>query len=367
MANHNHGGAKGHGAAEGPGDGGASGGGASGGRADRVLLAHGDGGLLTANLVEEVFLPYLGGQRSEQLLDAAVIQPKGSGRLALTTDSFVVKPVFFPGGDIGSLAVHGTVTDLAAGARPVAITAGFILEEGLDVDSLVAVVRSMGEAAARAGVHVVAGDTKVVERGAADQLFINTTGLGEVLPQADLAFARIAPGDRVLVTGTVGDHGVAVLSRRRGLAFDTPVRSDSAPLFDLVAPVLEEVPGVKFLRDPTRGGLATTLKEIALSAGVEIVINEERIPMDDAVRGACDILGLDPLYLANEGKMILVVAPGDVAPTLQRLRRHPLGATAAEIGVVEARAGQGELWLRTTLGGTKRLDRLAGEQLPRIC
>ncbi len=341
---------------------------------ERVLLAHGDGGLLTAKLVDEVFLKNLGGQAAGGLLDAAILDGRGRGgsrggrrRLALTTDSFVVKPVFFPGGDIGSLAVHGTVNDLASvGACPLALSAAFILEEGLEVAVLQRVVASMGKAAARVGVPIVTGDTKVVEKGAADGLFINTTGLGEILPAADLSFGRLRPGDRVLVSGSVGDHGVAVLSQRKGLAFETPVISDSAPLFDLVRPLLERAPGVKFLRDPTRGGLATTLKEIAASAGeVDIVIEEDRIPVRPAVAGACEILGLDPLYLANEGKIIVVVEESGAAEALRILRGHPLGADAAEVGRVEA--GRGDLWLVTSLGGTKRLDRLTGEQLPRIC
>lgn len=359
------------------------------GRTERILLAHGDGGLLTARLVEEVFLKRLGGQPAGGLLDAAILGDPGGvdgsggaggpggrtgragpgfggSRLALTTDSFVVKPIFFPGGDIGSLAIHGTVNDLTSvGARPLALSAAFILEEGLEVSVLERVVDSMGAAAARVGVAIVTGDTKVVERGAADGLFINTAGLGEVLPAADLSFARLRPGDRVLISGTVGDHGVAVLSKRKGLSFETAVVSDSAPLFDLVAPVLEQVPGVKFLRDPTRGGLATTLKEIAASSGLDIVIDEDRIPVRPAVAGACELLGLDPLYLANEGKMIVVVEEGGAAGALRILRDHPLGVEAAEIGRVEA--GRGDLWLTTSLGGTKHLDRLAGEQLPRIC
>jgi hydrogenase expression/formation protein HypE len=341
----------------------------AGGDSRRVLLAHGDGGLLTSMLVEEVFLEHLGGQAREGLLDAAVLSAGSDGRrLALTTDSFVVKPIVFPGGDIGSLAVHGTVNDLAAvGARPLALTAGFILEEGLAMDTLIDVVRSMAAAAAAAGVSVVAGDTKVVESGAADQLFINTTGLGLVLGEADLSFARVVPGDRVLVTGTMGDHGVAVLSRRKGLAFETGILSDSAPLFELVEGVVRGVPELKFMRDPTRGGLATTLKEIALSSRRDIVIEEDAIPVTRGVRGACELLGLDPLYLANEGKMILVVGDGGAAKALELLRRHPLGRAAVVIGEVRACTGSGELWLRTPLGGTKRLDRLAGEQLPRIC
>ena len=344
---------------------------------DRILLAHGDGGLLTAQLVEEVFLKNLGGQVAGGLLDAAVLEHRdadpgggtraGQRRLALTTDSFVVKPIFFPGGDIGSLAVHGTVNDLASvGARPVGLSAAFILEEGLEIAVLERVVASMGRAAAHAGVPIVTGDTKVVERGAADGLFINTTGLGELLPAANLSFSRLRPGDRVLVSGTVGDHGVAVLSQRKGLSFEAGVVSDSAPLFGLIAPLLENVSEVKFLRDPTRGGLATTLKEISASAGgIDIVIHEDRVPVRPAVAGACELLGLDPLYLANEGKVIVVVGESGAADALSILRRHPLGAGAEEIGRVEA--GQGDLWLTTPLGGTKRLDRLAGEQLPRIC
>lgn len=342
-----------------------------------VRLAHGGGGALTRSLVADVFLKHLGNPALNRLEDAAVLAPpgEGGGRLALTTDAFVVAPPFFPGGDIGRLAVCGTVNDLAAmGARPLALTASFILEEGLALADLERAVASMAAAAAEAGVAVVAGDTKVVERGGADGLFITTAGVGWVPGGVDLGAHRVRPGDAVIVTGPVGDHGVAVLSRRPGLAFDTPVVSDCRPLWGLVDHLLARLAGagsgagvaaLRFLRDPTRGGLATVLKEAAEAAGLDVVLDEAAVPVRPEVRGAAEFLGLDPLYLANEGKLVAICDGEGVEGVLAALRERPEGRDARIVGRVEA--GRGNVILRTAFGGRKILDLLPGEQLPRIC
>lgn len=342
---------------------------------ESILLAHGDGGLLTGQLISGLFLRYFRSPVLGRLTDAAVLSlakgqpevnwPQG-GRLAFTTDSFVVDPIFFPGGDIGRLAVCGTVNDLAvSGARPLFLSAGFILEEGLRLDELERVVASMAAAAAEAGVEIVAGDTKVVDRGHGDKIFINTAGIGVVAPGVDLGYHRIVPGDLVLLNGPVGEHGLAVLSRRQGLEFETPVVSDCAPLNALVLPLLPRFPGIKFLRDPTRGGVATTVKELAMAAGVDVLLFEDQLPVSDQVRGAAEMLGLDPLYLANEGKVVMVVAAGETPSVLEAMRHLPGGQGASVIG--EVRAGGGNAYLRTVLGATRVLHLLAGEQLPRIC
>lgn len=352
---------------------------------DRILLAHGDGGLLTHRLVRDLFLKGYGGPRLREQGDAAILDPVP--RMALTTDSFVVSPIFFPGGDIGKLAVTGTVNDLAvSGAVPRYLTAGFILEEGLEIARLARVVESMAATARDCQVEIVAGDTKVVGRGQADGLYINTSGVGFVLPGTDLRYDRIRGGDAVIINGSVGEHGLAVLSRREGLEFETPIVSDCAPLSGLIGPLLERFPGIRFMRDPTRGGVATTLKEIALSAGVDIVLKEAAIPVTDAASAAAEMLGLDPLYLANEGKVLVIAPEEDAAGILEFMRAHPLGRAAGIIGRVEGPAGAGaqpllvagtdalggsgwcgRVYLRTVYGGTKQLDMLAGEQLPRIC
>ena len=335
-----------------------------------VALSHGDGGLMTRRLVNDVFLR-LGGKVLGRLDDAAVLDVAADlagGRLACTTDSFVVDPIFFPGGDIGRLAVCGTVNDLAvSGAVPRFLAASFILEEGLAIAALQQVVDSMVRAAAEAKVEVVAGDPKVVERGHGDKVFITTTGIGFVPAKVELGAELIQPGDAVLINGAIGEHGLAVLSARPGLAFKTAVKSDCAPLADLVARVLAAAP-VRFMRDPTRGGVATTLGEAALSAGVDIVLDEERLPLTPAVVGGAEMLGLDPLYLANEGKAVFVVPEAAAAAALAALRGHGLGRAAGVIGRVEKRSGdEGRLFLRTALGSRRRLPLLSGEQLPRIC
>jgi hydrogenase expression/formation protein HypE len=333
-----------------------------------VLLGHGSGGRLSAELLERVFLPRLGGPVLARLEDAATV-PIRSGRIAITTDAFVVTPRFFPGGDLGSLAVHGTVNDLAmVGARPLYLAATYIIEEGFAITELERLVASMGAAARAAGVEVVAGDTKVVGRGAADGCFITTTGVGEPMRlDAAVSVAAARPGDRVLVSGEIGLHGVAILSCREGLAFEADVRSDSAPLHDLVEALLAAAhAGVRALRDPTRGGLASALNEIAAASRVSIEVDEERVPVPEAVHGACEMLGLDPFYVANEGKLVAVVAAAHAARALEALRAHPLGRDAAIIGTV----GDGEAGLvtaRTRAGGRRIVQKLPGEQLPRIC
>lgn len=333
---------------------------------DTVLLGHGSGGRLSGDLVREIFLPAFQNPALDRLDDQAIVQVNG-GRLAITTDSFVVKPLFFPGGDIGSLAVHGTVNDLAmGGAHPLFLTAAFILEEGLSMDVLRRVVQSMRNAAEQAGVAIVTGDTKVVEKGSGDQLFINTTGIGTVPEGVNLSANRARPGDRVLLSGTIGDHGIAILAQREGLEFESCIESDSAALHNLVAQMLKACPGIRCMRDPTRGGISSTLNEIAESSKVGIELVEREVPVREEVRGACEMLGLDPLYVANEGKLVAIVPSDSAADLLSVMRSHPLGRQARMIGTVsETHAGL--VTMRTDLGTSRVVDMLAGDQLPRIC
>ncbi|QGP91085.1 Carbamoyl dehydratase HypE [Neomoorella glycerini] len=330
-----------------------------------VSLAHGDGGELTHRLISDLFLRYFRDEALQPLNDAALL-PAQCGLLALTTDSFVVKPLFFPGGNIGTLAVNGTVNDLAvSGARPLYLTVGLILEEGLPLPVLEEVIAALAAAASEAGVAIVAGDTKVVERGHGDQIYINTTGLGLVAGNIDLGCHRVRPGDVIICSGAVGDHGLAVLAARENFGLEG-LKSDCAALHTLILPLLENFPGaVKWLRDPTRGGLATTIKELALSAQVDIILSEEAIPVHDSVRGGAEILGLDYLYLANEGKFCAVVDRVAAEDVLAFLRRHPLSCEAALVG--EIKEGSGRAFLRTALGATRELYLLSGQQLPRIC
>lgn len=336
------------------------------GHHERVQLAHGGGGRLTRELIDRVFLPAFDNPQLAARHDSAVVALGGT-RVAFTTDAYVVQPRSFPGGDIGMLAVHGTVNDLAmAGARNAALSAAFVLEEGLAMAELRAVVASMQAAAAACGATLVTGDTKVVDRGKGDGMFIVTSGVALVPDGVDVRPARVRAGDAVLVSGDVGRHGIAVLSVREGLAFDSPVASDCAPLDALVAAPIDAGIDLHCLRDATRGGLATALNEIALDAGVGIELDEGAIPVSDGVAAACELLGLDPLYVACEGRMIAFVAERDAARTLDLLRSHALGAEAARIGtVVEGTAGK--VALRTRLGTRRLLDLLSGEQLPRIC
>ncbi len=332
-----------------------------------VLLAHGGGGRLMQMLIERMFLPTFANPALGELHDAAVLSLDGT-RLAFTTDAFVVSPLFFPGGDIGRLAVHGTVNDLAmSGARPLALSLSFILEEGLPMEDLWRITRSIQEAAQEVGVPIVAGDTKVVDRGKGDGLFVTTSGVGQIPPGVTIAPSRARPGDRVLINGAIAVHGIAIMSVREGLEFETTLESDTAPLHDLVARMLE-VGGehIHVLRDPTRGGVASALNEIAAQARVGIRLDEARIPIWEEVRGACEILGLDPLYVANEGKCLAIVAPEVAEEVLAALRAHPLGREAAIIGqVVEDHPGK--VFLRSRIGGMRVVDMLSGEQLPRIC
>jgi hydrogenase expression/formation protein HypE len=333
---------------------------------DTIQLAHGGGGRLMRQLIEEVFLEPLPPPALTERHDSAVV-PLGAERLALTTDSYVVTPRFFPGGDIGKLAVYGTVNDLAmSGAHPLYLSAGFILEEGLAMAELRGVVASMREAARECGVRLVTGDTKVVDRGKADGLFINTTGAGRVPQERAVHPRRVRPGDVVLVSGDIGRHGIAVLSVREGIAFETPVQSDCAPLTPLVAALFEAAVDVHCLRDTTRGGLASALNEIALDSGVSLVVDESEVPVDEAVAGPCELLGLDPLYVACEGRMVAFVPEPQADAALEAMRRHPLGTGAARIGRV-TQGPAGMVSLRTRLGGQRLLDLLSGEQLPRIC
>jgi hydrogenase expression/formation protein HypE len=337
---------------------------------DTILLGHGSGGLLSAELMRSVFLPAFHNPVLARLDDQAIVNVNGV-QLAITTDSFVVKPLFFPGGNIGSLAVHGTVNDLAmGGARPLFLSVAFIIEEGLSIEVLRRVVESLRAAAQKAGVEVVTGDTKVVEKGSGDQLFINTTGIGLVPEGLELSANRACPGDKVLLSGSIGEHGIAILAQREGLEFECPVVSDSAALNGLVAAMLRvngnDHSRIRCLRDPTRGGVSSTLNEIAEQSRVGIQLEESAIPIREEVRGACEMLGLDPLYVANEGKLIAIVAPEAAESILEAMRNDPLGEDAQIVGSVVA-APSPIVTIRTSLGTTRCVDMLAGDQLPRIC
>lgn len=332
-----------------------------------VQLAHGGGGRLSQVLIERLFAGAFANPALAALHDGAVLEVNGA-RIAVSTDSYVVSPRFFPGGDIGSLAVHGTVNDLAmCGATPLALTCGFVLEEGLPMDELWRVVQSMQAAAAAAGVAIVTGDTKVVDRGKGDGLYVNTTGIGLVREGVTIAPARAAAGDRVLLSGAIAEHGIAIMSVREGLEFETELKSDSAALHGLVAAVLDAAgEAVHVLRDPTRGGVSSALNEIAQAAKVGVRLEEAAIPVTDPVRAACEILGLDPLYVANEGKAIAIVAPAHAAAALAAMRAHTLGRDAVDIGEVVA-DHPGRVFMRSRIGGVRVVDMLSGEQLPRIC
>lgn len=345
---------------------------------ERILLAHGSGGKLSHELIEKLFLPRFANPTLSNLDDSAALSlasaiggaagryPDGT-RLALTTDSYVVKPLFWAGGNIGRLAISGTVNDLAmVGAQPLYLTAGFILEEGLPVSVLADVAEAMKATADEAGVSVVAGDTKVVEKGSADGLFINTAGIGVILPGRDVSGRNAVPGDTVIVSGYIGDHGIAVLSQREGLEFGTDVVSDVAPLNGLVEAMLAVSPNVHVLRDPTRGGLGTTLNEIAQQSNVGVRIYEEKVPVREGVAVACELLGYDPLYVANEGKLVAVVAREDSETVLEAMRRHRYGRDAAIIGEITAEP-RGKVLMKTGIGGTRIVNMLMGELLPRIC
>lgn len=330
---------------------------------DKILLGHGSGGKLMHELIRQHFSPAFG---IEGAGDSAVVTVPTS-RLAYTTDSYVVTPLFFPGGNIGDLAVNGTVNDLAvSGAEPLYLTAGFVIEEGFPLSDLKTIVSTMSEAASKAGVKIVAGDTKVVNKGKADGIFINTSGVGSLPDGRVIAASDIRPGDKVIISGEIGSHGVSVLSERNGLSFNPPIVSDTRPLNNLVRAMYDVTKEIRFMRDPTRGGLATTLKEAALESGLCIRIKEQSLPVPQGVKGACSLLGLDPLYVANEGVLIAVVDPSAADALLSAMKQQEHGKHSAIIGTV-AGSPSGMVLLKTTIGGTRIIDMLQGEQLPRIC
>lgn len=332
---------------------------------DTVVLGHGSGGTLSRDLLNRLFLPELGKAAPRALDDSAVVTMDGQ-RFAITTDSHVVSPLFFPGGDIGRLAICGTVNDLAmVGAQPVALTCGFVIEEGLSFDVLQRVVASMKEAAQEAGVYIAAGDTKVVQKGGADQLFINTSGIGKIAAGVSISGVNAKEGDVVIVSGTIGDHGIAVLSAREGLGFETKLESDVAPLNHLVQ-ALGRAGQIHVLRDPTRGGLATSLVEISEQSNATIEISEQILPVKPAVKAACELLGFDPLYVANEGKLVAFVKESEADKVLDVMKKTKYGEDARMIGKVIG-TGKSQVRLKTTIGGTRLVDMLPGEMLPRIC
>ncbi|MBR9973450.1 hydrogenase expression/formation protein HypE [Magnetospirillum sulfuroxidans] len=332
----------------------------------RVDLTHGGGGRAMAQLVEELFVAAFDNEILSQGNDQGAFSVPG-GRMVMSTDGYVISPLFFPGGDIGSLSVHGTINDVAmAGAVPIGLSAGFIIEEGFPLADLARIVTSMAAAAKAAGVPVMTGDTKVVEKGKGDGVFITTAGIGMVPAGIDISGDKARPDDVILVSGSMGDHGIAVMSQRESLGFETAILSDSAALHTLVAAMIAAAPGIRVLRDPTRGGLAATLNEIASQSAVGMVISETAVPLKPQVLGACELLGLDPLYVANEGKLICICPPEDAETVLAAMRAHPLGGDAAIIGQCDADPHH-FVRMKTAMGGTRIVDWLAGEQLPRIC
>lgn len=333
----------------------------------QVEMAHGSGGRAMAQLIEELFVKYLGNEYLAQGDDGALLPAPGSGRLAMATDCHVVSPLFFPGGDIGCLSVHGTINDVAVlGARPLWLAAGFILEEGFKLADLARIVQSMAAAAKDAGVPIVTGDTKVVERGKGDGVFITTTGIGVVAPGMELSGRNARPGDAILVSGTLGDHGMAIMAVRESLGFASPIVSDTAALHGLIGTMQASGAQIHVLRDPTRGGLATTLNEIAQQSAVGMMLQEKMLPVKPAVAAACEFLGLDPLYVANEGKLVAICAEKDANRLLAAMRAHPLGGDAAIVGRVHEDAHH-FVQMTTGFGGKRIVDWLSGEQLPRIC
>ena len=331
-----------------------------------IVLAHGSGGKLSHQLISKMIVPQFANELLAPMHDGAIFS-LGEGRVAFSTDSYVVSPIFFPGGDIGKLAVHGTVNDLAmCGARPLYLSVGFILEEGLPMEEFWRIVQSMRAAADEAGVQLVTGDTKVVDRGKADKIFINTAGIGVVPSGIDIHPARAQIGDQIIISGPMAVHGIAIMSVREGLEFETEIASDTAALNGLVEEILRVCPDVHVLRDPTRGGVTSSVTEIAQSAKVGVQLQESAIPISEEVKGACEILGLDPLYVANEGKLIAVVAPAEAQDVLAAMRAHSLGRKAAIIGEVVS-GHPGFVTMKTRVGGMRVVDMLSGEQLPRIC
>jgi hydrogenase expression/formation protein HypE len=333
---------------------------------DKILLDHGSGGMASHELINELLYPHFENSILAEMDDGAVIT-LGNQRLAFSTDSYTVDPIFFPGGNIGELAVNGTVNDLAmCGAKPRYLSVGFIIEEGFPVKDLKIILESMKRASVEAGVQIVTGDTKVVHRGAADKIFINTAGIGTIADGIHISGKNARPGDKVIVSGYIADHGITILTQREGLRFDSPIRSDTASLNHMVEEMMTASRNIHTLRDPTRGGLATTLNEIAIQAGVGIKLYETEIPVRDETRGACELLGIDPLYIANEGKLIACVAPEDAETVLAAVRNNPYGKDAAVIGEVLA-DNPGKVFMETLIGGARIIDMLTGEPLPRIC
>ncbi|MDY7559641.1 hydrogenase expression/formation protein HypE [Pseudomonas sp. 10B1] len=338
-------------------------------RDGRIDMSHGAGGRASAQLIEELFVAAFDNAWLREGNDGAVFSPAlaPGERMVMATDAHVVSPLFFPGGDIGSLSVHGTVNDVAmTGARPLYLSASFIIEEGYPLADLKRIVESMARASRDAGVPIVTGDTKVVERGKGDGVFISTTGIGVVATGVDTGGHRARPGDAILLSGSIGEHGVAIMSKREALEFDTEILSDSIALHELVAKMLAVAPGLRVLRDPTRGGLATTLNEIAGQSGVGMLLDEAMIPVLPQVEAACELLGLDPLYIANEGKLVAICSQADAEPLLSAMRDHPLGQNAVRIGTV-LDDSHGFVQMQTRFGGRRIVDWLTGEQLPRIC
>jgi hydrogenase expression/formation protein HypE len=331
-----------------------------------ILLAHGSGGKATHQLIDDLFIPRLNNKYLAELSDSALL-PLSADKILFTTDAYVIDPPFFPGGDIGKLAVNGTINDLSVcGGKPLYLSLSLILEEGFPLEQLTIIIESIAEAAKEAGVSVVTGDTKVVGRGSADKIFITTSGVATLLTESLLSIGSIRPGDKIIVSGSIGDHGIAVMLKREGLDLTADIISDTAPLNEMTARILSEHHAVRFMRDPTRGGIATTLNEIALQAQLGIIINEEAVPVKPAVAGASEILGLDPLYIANEGKLLAVVSPDKTDRVLHIMRDCKYGSDAAIIGTVIADSPR-KVILRTRVGGSRLVDMLAGEQLPRIC
>jgi hydrogenase expression/formation protein HypE len=331
---------------------------------ERILLGHGSGGKLMHQLIREHFVPEF---ELKSLNDSAVLKGLNKGKIALTTDSYVVSPIFFPGGNIGELAVYGTVNDLSmVGAKPLYITAGLILEEGFPLNDLKTVLSSMSAAAERAGVKIVAGDTKVVNKGKADGVFINTSGIGVIEDGVNISPLKVKLHDKIILSGPIGNHGISIIAERNGLSFNPPVVSDTAPLNGLVSRMLKKTKKIHAMRDPTRGGLATTLKEIAVDSGYCIVIEERAIPVPSGVKGACELLGLDPFYVANEGILVAIVDPDFAESLIEIMRDHQLGKESCIIGEVQ-KAPAGMVLLKTSIGGTRIVEMLSGDQLPRIC
>jgi hydrogenase expression/formation protein HypE len=331
---------------------------------ERILLGHGSGGKLMYRLIREHFVPKF---ELKALNDSAILDNMDKGRVAFTTDSYVVSPIFFPGGNIGELAVYGTVNDLSmVGAKPLYIMAGIILEEGFPIEDLKKILASMSEAAEKAGVKIVGGDTKVVNKGKADGIFINTSGVGTIQKGIDISPLNVKPSDKVILSGPIGNHGVSIIAERNGLSFNPPVLSDTAPLNGLVSEMLKKTKKIHAMRDPTRGGLATTLKEIAVDSGYCILIEELAVPVPPGVKGACELLGLDPLYVANEGILIAIVSHDAAEPLVKIMRKNPLGKESRIIGEV-TESPSGMVLLKTAIGGTRIVEMLSGDQLPRIC